>query len=168
MAFLKHIKTVKQFLFEQDLGLDMGLTDPAMGGQETPAPSKKPIKFLFLDDELELNRKKYPDGSSSVEYPVYSTYKEDLEEWIDSNIQITDKNKLNSSTLKLRQDNLLKIVKGEKVNISDDDAEFIEKLKNAMITDMFGSREPELTIIFTEDGIPTTQEINITFIPIKK
>lgn len=158
---LKHILSRRGFLLEQDFGM----TDPnAEGG---PPPKENPIKFLFLDPEMEEKRKKYPDGSISADYPVFSTLKKELEDWVDKNIIQTDKNKLNSSTEKLRRENLVNIVSGKKVNISDDDYPFIEKLKNAVSTDIFGKREAVATVVFTYSGEPTIDDISITFIHIK-
>lgn len=158
---LKHILSRRGFLLEQDFGM----TDPnAEGG---PTPKENPIKFLFLDPEMEEKRKKYPDGSISADYPVFSTLKKELQDWVDKNIIQTDKNKLNSSTEKLRRENLVNIVSGKKVNISDDDYPFIEKLKNAVSTDIFGKREAVATVVFTYSGEPTIDDISITFIHIK-
>ena len=56
------------------------------------------------------------------------------------------------------------IVRGEKTNISDDDVPNIEKLKNAVSSDIFGKREAELLVVFTEDGEPTSENIETTFI----
>ena len=158
---LKYILSRRGFLLEQDFGMPPG-------GENAPPPKETPIKFLFLDPEMEERRKKYPDGSISADYPVFSTLRKELEDWANKNIVPTDKNKLNQSTEKLRQENLINIVSGKKVNISDDDYPFIEKLKNAVATDIFAKREAVVTVVFTYSGEPTIDDISITFIHIKK
>ena len=158
---LKYILPRQGFLLEQDFGM-------AQEGGEAAAPKESAMKFLFLDPEMEEKRKKYPDGSISADYPVFSSLRGELEDWVDKNIIKTDKNKLNQSTEKLRRDNLINIVSGKKVNISEDDYPFIEKLKNAVSTDIFAKREATVTVVFTYSGEPTIDDISITFIPIKK
>jgi hypothetical protein len=165
----KHILNYRQFINEQML-------DPmaAMGADpNAPAPPvkpEKPLHFIFLDkSDLDgYAKKKYPDGSLEVGFPAYSATATDLEKWTKSNIFSDDKNKLTDDLVDLRRKNLLSIVKGEKVNISDDDVPFINKLKNSVSTDIFGRREPEITVLFTKDGIPTTDDVDITFINYKK
>ena len=157
-TIMKYIKHRDNFLFEQDFGMDQ---------QEQAQLKQKEFFFLFLDDNLEQNKKNYPDGSSEVEYPTYSIGEFELNDWIKKNIIKTDKNKLTDTTEKLRQENLKDIVSGKKVNISSDDLPFIEKLKNAALIDTVGRREPETKIIFTSDGIPTTNNILVTFIPLE-
>jgi len=56
------------------------------------------------------------------------------------------------------------LVKGEKTNIADDDVPNIEKLKHAVSSDIFGKRDAELLIVFTEDDEPTSENIETTFI----
>ena len=80
----------------------------------------------------------------------------------------TDKNKLTDSVLDIRRSNLINIVKGKKVNISDEDIPFIEKLKNVVSTDIFGSRGSDVEVTFTRAGEPTTNDIDVTFIKYKK
>ena len=62
----------------------------------------------------------------------------------------------------------MEIVKGKKTNVSDTDLTFIEKLKNAVTTDIFGNKEAVMEVVFTQDGSPTTTAINVTFIRTKK
>jgi len=162
MANLKYILNRQNFLFEQDFGM---AGTPAEGA---PAPIEKPVRFLFLDPSMEIRTKKYPDGSKMAEYPVFSALTAELQNWIKKNIIQTDKNKLNTSTEKLRQENLLNIVTGQKVNVSDEDIPFIEKLKNAVSTDIFGRREASVEVVFTYSGEPTIDDLTITFVPIKK
>jgi hypothetical protein len=161
---LKYIKSREKFLFEQDFGMGAPMgQDPNAQGQQV---DEKPMKFLFLDKKLEFNSKKYPDGTAQGEYPVYSVLSDELNTWLKSNIAPTDS--LTDSVAKLRRNNLFDIVSGKKVNISDDDMPFIEKLKNAVNTNIFAKKESDLTIIFTTDGSPSTEDVNVTFIPIKK
>lgn len=94
MSALKYVIDRTSFIFEQDFGVD-----PNAAGQA--APVEKPFKFLFLDTEMETKRKKYPDGSITADYPVFSALRSELEDWVKKNIIQTDKNKLNQSTEKL-------------------------------------------------------------------
>jgi len=154
-----YIATFSQFILEQDFGT------PPMGATPVP-PKEKPVQFLFMDESEydELNKKKYPDGSISMDFPCYSATPTQIADWTKKNIIATDKNKLSDITLELRKKNILGITKGDKVNISTDDVPFVEKLKNAVASDIFGTREPDVTVIFTKEGIPTTDNVAVTFI----
>ena len=161
----KHIKNYIQFLVEQDMGMS------AMPGVEGVAPKKeKPFKFIFLDDidDSMDKAKKYPDGTKEYSFITYSVMPQALEDWVKKNILSTDKTKLSDSELELRQQNVINIVKGEKLNISDQDTPFIDKLRNAVSTDIFGKKEPDTTVLFTKNFLPTTEQIDITFIKYKK
>ncbi len=155
----KHITDYSTFLFEQDM---MGMP-PA----QTPAATKKIIKYKFLfmtgHDDVGNSRRKYPDGSVIIEYPCYSIEAPSLDSWIKENIISTDSNKLNSSEIEIRRSSLSEIVKGDKINISNDDLPFIEKLKNAVSANLIGKIEPEVTVVFS-NNVPTTEEIDVTFI----
>lgn len=161
----KHIKGFYSFLFEQDLAA-------AMPGMEASAAPKKAqhLHFIFIDDadSDNIRKQKYPDGSMAVDFPSYSVTPEEIKEWADKNIQSTSKNKISDTVLELRRTNIVNIVTGDKVNIGDDDLPFIEKLKNAVSSNIFGTREPEIQIIFTKDGSPTTDDMKVTFIKHKK
>ena len=161
----RHIKNYVQFIFEQGLGF------PPVPGEGTPVAKKeKPYKFIFLDDINDSMHlaKKYPDGTKEYNFDTYSVQITDLEDWVKKNIVSTDRNKLTDSELDLRRKNIIDIVKGDKVNISEDDSPFIEKLRHAVATDIFGSREPETSVLFTKDFLPTTEQIDVTFIKYKK
>ena len=155
---MKHVKKYSKFVVEQDM-MAAGMTAGA-----APQKKEKRYSFLFIDPGDDDAHRKYPDGSSSVDYSVYSVTEVELEEWAKKNIVSTEKNKLTDDLAKLRRTNLINIVKGDKVNISNEDIPFINSLKHAVSTDMFGKREPDTTIIFTGEGKPTTEDINITFI----
>lgn len=159
----KYIKSYSKFIVEQAFGvMDM----PAQQG--LAQKKEKPFHFIFIDDLENIKSKKYPDGSLNIDFPTYSTTSADLEDWVKKNIVATDSNKLTQPVIDLRQKNIIEIVKGNKVNISQEDIPFIEKLKNAVATDIFGRREPDSNIIFTSDGTPTTDDVNVTFIKYKK
>lgn len=161
----KHILNYFDFILEQAL-------DPmaAMGGVGTPsvpAKAEKPFHFIFLDpSDDSLKKKKYPDGSSEMEVPAYSLTSLELDEWTKKNIFKDDKH--NDAVVDLLRKNIINIVKGDKVNISDDDLSFLNKLKNSLSTDIFGRREPDVTVLFTKAGDPTTEEIAVTFINFRK
>ena len=54
------------------------------------------------------------------------------------------------------------------IELSSTNIPFIEKLRQAVSTDIFGKREPDVNVIFTKGGLPTTEEISVTFIKYKK
>lgn len=160
----KHIRKYSEFIVEQDMGIS------APGG--LPAPGiKKPIeyKFLFMTgrDDVGNGRRKYPDGSVVIEYPCYSINSEKLKSWSQENIVSSDKNKLNDSELDIRRKSLEDIVKGDRINISNDDLPFIEKLKNSAASNIVAKQLPDVTVVFS-DNTPTTQDLDVTFIKHKK
>ena len=162
----KHIKNYSDFLVEQDMGMP-----PMPGAEGAAAPKKeKPFKFIFLDDieDSKDRAKKYPDGTKEYNFATYSVLLPDLEDWVKKNIVSTDKTKLSDSELELRRKNVVNVVKGDKLNISDKDIPFIDKLRQAVSTDIFGSREPDTNVLFTKDFLPTTEQIDVTFIKYKK
>lgn len=162
---MKHLKNYKQYLVEQEMPPAPG--DPAAAGAAKPP---KEYLFTFVGDSEDdgIRRRKYPDGSVVIEYPTYSTTEADLDTWIKSNVTSTEKQKHTGPDLEIKKKNLMNIVKGKRSNASDTDLTFIEKLKNAVKTDVFGNKEAVIEVVFTKDGIPTTNAINITFIRTKK
>ena len=163
---MKHLKDYKQYITEQALPPMPG--DPAAAGA-APAPPKEYL-FAFVGDKEDdgIRRRKYPDGSVVIEYPTYSTTEPELQEWIKKNVISGEKQKHTDSDLEVKQKNLMEIVKGKKTNLADTDLTFIEKLKNAVTTNVFGNKEAVMEVVFTQDGSPTTNAINVTFIRIKK
>jgi hypothetical protein len=160
----KHIKTYSSFLIEQ--AMPMGME----GGAPAPAPKVQEYFFIFMGgpDDTGVSKKKYPDGSTTINYPSYSITLPDLEKWVGDSLVSTEKDKITPAVLDLRKKNLVNIVKGDKVNISKDDAPFIEKLKQAVSSDILGKREPDLPVIYLSDGTPTTENIDCTFIKYAK
>lgn len=160
----KYIKTRAKFLLEQDLGVDAAQTEAP------PTPIAKPVEpiyhFIFIDakDDMYRKREKFPDGSSEVNVPAFSAKEKDLRDWVEKNIIDSPNKAISDSVLDVRRNNIIDLVKGQKVNISDDDIPNIEKLKNAVNSDIFGKREAELLVTFTEDGEPTSENIETTFI----
>ncbi|CAB4158865.1 hypothetical protein UFOVP699_38 [uncultured Caudovirales phage] len=160
----KHIKKYLDFVFEQDM-----MAAP-MAGAPAAAPKKIKYPFIFVSgpDDEGIKRKKYPDGSVTIEYPCFSLELSQLEEWIEKNIISTEKEKLSQPEINLRKENLVNIVKGDKLNIANEDLPFIEKLKNAVSADLLGKKEPSIAVVYSHDGVPTTEDINVTFIKYKK
>jgi hypothetical protein len=161
----KHIRKYSDFLVEQD----MGMAAPLPGAPPAPgAPgAKKPTeyKFLFMTgpDDAGNGRRKYPDGSTVIEYPCYSITLDKLQAWVKENIIGSEKNKLNKPEIEVRQKSLEDIVKGDRINISSEDLPFIEKLKNASAANLIAKQLPDVTVVFSND-IPTTEDIDVTFI----
>jgi hypothetical protein len=163
---MKHLKKYKEFLVEQALPPMPG--DPAAAGAAPPPPKEYLFAFVGDRDDSGIRRRTYPDGSVVIEYPTYSVTEPDLNDWIKKNVTSGEKQKHTDSDLEVKQKNLLEIVKGKKTNVSDTDLTFIEKLKNAVTTDIFGNKEAVMEVVFTQDGSPTTNAINVTFIRTKK
>jgi hypothetical protein len=163
----KHILPYSKFILEQDMAA-MGMA-PAPGAV-APAPQEKPFHFIFLDSDGSegLYSKKYPDGSKSVDYPTYSLTSAELDKWVKDNIFSDDDTRMNDSELEVRRKSIIDIVKGDRVNIGKEDVPFIQKLKRSLSTDTFGRREPDVTIVFTASGHPTTEDIKVTFINYSK
>lgn len=159
---IKHIKSYSNFLLEQDMMAAM----PGAPGGAAPAPKLEKYKFIFLvnPEDDSVPSRKYPDGSIIAKYPCYSTILPDLEKWVDSNVISTDKLELNSSELDLKRKNIIQIVKGEKTNLTPDDKTFVEKLKNAVASDILGKREVDIEVVYAADRTPTTEHIDVTFI----
>lgn len=163
---MKHLKDYKQYITEQALPPMPG--DPAAAGA-APTPPKEYL-FAFIGDKEDdgIRRRKYPDGSVVIEYPTYSTTEPELQDWIKKNVTSGEKQKHTDADLEVKRKNLMEIVKGKKTNLADTDLTFIEKLKNAVTTNVFGNKEAVMEVVFTQDGSPTTNAINVTFIRIKK
>jgi hypothetical protein len=161
----KYINKYSDFLLEQDM------MAPPMPGAPPPAASNKPIEYRFLfmtgPDDAGNSRRKYPDGSTVIEYPCYSIKEPELTAWIDENIIMSDKNKMGKSELDVRRKSLLDIVKGDRTNISSEDQPFIEKLKNASSSNLIAKPIPDVTVVFSK-GIPTTEDVDVTFIKHRK
>lgn len=156
----KYINKYSDFLFEQDMMAGMG-TPPVAA-----APKKIEYEFLFMIDSNDAgnHRRKYPDGSIVIEYPCYSIDLDTLTTWTKDNIVSPD-NKLNNSELEIRRQNLIDIVKGDKQDTSIDDLPIVEKFKNAVAAKTIDGvkYKPDVTVTFS-DGVPTTDNINVTFI----
>ena len=162
----KYIHSFQDFLVEQDMS-----GAPLPGASQPALPKKeKPFTFIFIDDSErdQLKRKKYPDGSIEVTFPSFSLTQSEIDEWAKENIVATKENKLTDSVAALRRKNLSDIVSGAKVNISKEDIPFIEKLRTSLTTDLFGRKEPDITVIFAKDGVPTTDDVDVTFVKYKK
>lgn len=164
----KYVFDFNNFLVEQDLAA-LGAPAPMPGAPSTPATTEISYDFLFMTGPSDEgnSRRKYPDGSVIIEYPSYSIKKSDLEKWADDNVFSTNKNDLNKPELEVRRKSIIDIVKGDRINISNDDLPFIEKLKNAVSANIVGRLLPDTTVVFS-DNTPTTDNINITFIKYKK
>jgi hypothetical protein len=160
----KYIAKYSAFIYEQDMGMMPG----AVPGAAAPKKITYPFIFVSGPGDEGSKRKKYPDGSTTIEYLCYSLEIEELTGWADKNIVSTNKEKLSPSEISLRKSNLANIVKGDKLNIANEDLPFIEKLKNAVSADLLGKREPDVTVVYSHDGSPTTENINVTFIKYKK
>jgi hypothetical protein len=167
----KHIKKYSDFLFEQDMAAPpmMPGAPPAPGTPGAPGAKQVEYTFIFMTgpEDAGTSRRKYPDGSVVIEYPCYSIKKDKLLAWIKENVISSEKNDLNKPEIEVRQKSLEDIIKGDRTNTSDDDLQFIEKLKNAVSANLIAKKLPDVTVVFS-NGIPTTDEIEVTFVKHKK
>lgn len=141
--------------------------------QETPgavpgAPQKAhKFKFIFIDHDGD-GLKKYPDGSSSKSYHSYQATKFEAEDWAKKNITSVDDRTLADSALEVKRQTIVDLVTGEKSHPSPEDAGFVEELKNACAIGKFGKKGPIMTVWFSPKGQMLTDDIETTFIQIKK
>jgi hypothetical protein len=158
----KHIHSYLDFILEQD-----------MMAPSQPDPNQKPkvieYRFIFISgpEDTGVSRRKYQDGSIVIEYPCYSITQKELKEWANDNIIQSDKNKLTQSELEVRKNSLFNIVKGDRLNISHEDYPNLEKLKSSVSSNLIGKTEPDVTVVYSK-GVPTTEDIDVTFIKYKK
>lgn len=167
----KYILNYKDFIFEQAIDPLAGLGGAAMGTEPAaPTPKKQEIHhFLFLDPNNvdSSQKKKYPDGTLEISYPTFSVTADEIKNWTEKNIVADPSKKITDSLAEIKRKNLIEIIKGDKVNIADDDFTFIEKLRQSLSTDMIGKRKPDVTVVFSKNGLPTTDDVDVTFIKYK-
>jgi hypothetical protein len=159
---MKHIKPYTQLLLEQE-----AMVDPNAAAS-TQAEKEFIYVFLEPDEYSKIKKKTYPDGSSTADYPTFSSTEKELTDWTKKNIASTDKNKMSDSELETKRKKLIDVVTGKKSHVADSDLPFLEKLKNASLTDMFGNRKPDTSVFFTKKGEATTHNIEVTFITLRK
>lgn len=159
---MRHIVKYTDFIFEQDMAMDPNAA-------AAPVKEKEHL-FVFLepDEYGKIKKKTYPDGSSTADYPTYSATEAELADWAKKNVTTTEKHKMTDSEVEVKRKNLVEILIGKKQNVADSDLPFLEKIKNAAQSDMFGSRKPDTSIFFTKKGVPTTHNIEVTFITLRK
>lgn len=157
---MKYVKPYKNLLLEQEMPVD-----------QAAAPAKdKEFLYVFLepDEYSKIKKKTYPDGSSTADYPTFSSTEKDIMDWAKKNIVSTDKHKMTDGELETKRKKLLEVLTGKRSHVADSDMPFLEKFKNASQTDMFGIRKPDTSVFFTKKGEPTTHNIEVTFITIRK
>lgn len=159
---MKHVKPYPNFIFEQEIPLDPNAA--------APVAKEKEHLFVFLepDEYSKIKKKQYPDGSSTADYPTFTATDKELTDWATKNIAKSEKHKMTDSELETKRKNLLDIVTGKKPNVADSDLPFLEKLKNATATNIFGTKKADTTVLFTKKGEPTTHNIEVTFITLRK
>lgn len=157
---MKHLSNFSKFIIEQDLGFGA-----------PPAPAKKTQEFSFVfiepDEYSKVYKKKYPDGTSSANYPTFVATEKELSSWADTNIKASEKEKITEAEVSVKKNNFLEILKGEKTNASDSDYLFLEKFKNACYAGLSSKKAADTTIFFTKDLEPTTSNISVTFVVLK-
>lgn len=162
----KHIKEYYQFIFEEDMAMGV---DPMAAGAAPAKPATR-YKFIFISDKNDegASRKKYPDGSIVVTYNCYSLNDTELQEWIKDNVVKNDKDKSAKNEIEVRQENISKLVKGDKTTTATEDILYLDKLRRALGANLVGRQEPVVDVVYTRDGHPTTTDIDVTFINIKE
>lgn len=154
----KHIFSFARYLVEQDMGA------PAEGGDTPEAPKKEKVfSFLFIK-KGDKGAKKYPDGSSISSIATYSIKESKLKEWLDTNIVSSDKLKMTDPEIKTKKKSLEQIITGQKTNVSDEERSLLEKFKNAANTGIVAKRTADTEVIFDKGGVPTTNDLDTTFI----
>jgi hypothetical protein len=162
----KHIKEYYQFIFEEDMAMGV---DPMAAGAAPAKPATR-YKFIFIVDKSDegIARKKYPDGSVVVTYNCYSLNDTELDKWIKDNVVKNDKDKSAKNEIEVRQENISKLVKGDKTTTAKEDVIYLEKLRRALGAKLVGRVEPVVDVVYTRDGQPTTTDIDVTFINSKE
>jgi hypothetical protein len=160
---LKHLKYFSNYIAEQDFGGEM----PAEGA--APAPAPEPIySVLFIEEGDEGGDYTYPDGSSSKRYSTYTIKKAELEKWLETTID-EESSGLSKSAVGVKRDALHDYIAGLKDSVTPDDKEYVEKFKHSIQTGMEGKQTQDTEVIFSpKEKIPTTDEVEVTFITTKK
>jgi hypothetical protein len=159
---LKHLKYFSNYITEQDFSGAM----PGEGA--APAPAPIPVyTVLFIEKGDEGGDYTYPDGSSSKRYSTYQIKRDELEKWLESTIN--DSSGLSKSAIKVKRDSLHDYIAGIKSSVTPDDKEYVGKFKNSIQTGMEGRKTQDTEVIFSnKEKIPTTDDIEVTFITIDK
>lgn len=153
-----YIKSFASYINEQDMGL----------GAPAEAPKKEKVyTVLFIEDD-ETSNKKYPDGSTSKDFYSYSLIEPDLIKWADSNIISSKGENIPDATLKTKRENVLKLAKGNKSETTKDDEKYLVALKTALATGVLGTKGPMKTVTFHHSGEPLIDDVDISFIKIKR
>lgn len=159
---LKYLKNYSKYIVEQDMAVP---ADPAAAGG---APPQTKYNFIFIP-EGEKGTRKYPDGSSYEIFTSYEIAEADLDKWLDTNIVSSKEKELADSAIKVKKSSIKDFIAGKKDKISPDDIGFIEKFKNSVSSDMKGTKKDDIEVIFSQsDGIPYTNDLDVTFIIIPK
>lgn len=154
---LKFVKNYKTYLAEQDFS---DFQEP--GQQPAPAPKVNVYTFLFIDTkEDKKSGYKYPDGSFSKMYSTYEISEKDLTDWIDDRLKA---DKMSDNEIKVKSKSLKEYISGDKPNVSPDVKEIVNKFKNEVQSDMCGTKVEDTEVIFSSDGVPTTNSIDVTFL----
>jgi hypothetical protein len=160
MNNLRYIKRFKNYIAEQGFS---ELSDPSMeGGQQALTPKSKEYSFIFIDkDSDKKDGYKYPDGSSSKNFNTYKISEKDLDDWIKSALSSDDmsKNEINIKSKALKE-----YISGKKSNVSPDLKKVLDKFKNEVASDMHGTKVEDTEVVFSNEGDPLTNSIEITFI----
>lgn len=161
---LKYLKNYSRYIVEQDMAMP---ADPAAAGGAAP-PAQAKYNFIFIPDG-EKGTRKYPDGSSYEIFPSYEIAEADLDKWLDTNIVSSKEKELADSAIKVKKTTIKDFIAGKKDKISPEDVGFIEKFKNSVSSDMKGTKKDDVEVIFSQtDGIPYTNDLDVTFIIIPK
>jgi hypothetical protein len=159
---LKHIKYFSNYIAEQDMGADM-----PMDGEAQPAAPIEPIyTVLFIEGDKKADYT-YPDGSTAKRYSTYTIKKENLDQWINTNID-EQSTGLAKSAVDVKRKAMFEYISGIKDSVTPEDKKFVEKFKNAIQSGMEGKQTQDTEVIFSPgDKVPSTDSIDVTFITIK-
>jgi hypothetical protein len=159
MHSFKYLKKYQTYIKEQaEAPVD------ADGNPIMAAPPVDVYSFLFIE-EGETGDYKYPDGSSVKSYPTFEISKDDLEQWLSSNVISTDDEQLSPDAIDVRKKNLLDYISGTRSNLSPNDKEMLYKFKNNVLSDIVAKKTIQTDVIFSRgENTPTTDAFNVTFI----
>jgi hypothetical protein len=160
MNNLRHIKRFKNYIAEQEFS---EFSDPSMeGGQQAPKPKSKEYSFIFIDkDSDKKDGYRYPDGSFSKNFNTYKISEKDLDDWITSALSSDDMSK---NEVSVKSKALKEYIAGKKPNVSPDLKKVLDKFKNEITSDMHGTKVEDTEVVFSNQGDPSTNSIEITFI----
>lgn len=166
MKRMPHLKYYHEYIKEQLEDEAMGMTDGDM--QAAPAPKDQDHTMIFMK-EGDKGTYKFPDGSTLHSYPTYKISGSNLSKWMDDSIKSTKEENYSKGAISVKKKNLFDYIVGKKESIPPSDFQYLIKFKNAITSGQIGTKIKETEVVFSNrDNIPTTDDLEVTFIKIPK